>query len=360
MRSTFGIAFVAIVLTFFCTATVSSRPSDTSSNPWHAVSSPEVISQDIQFANGEAHLAGTVYLPKNGAHLPGVVVLHHAGAPTRDAGLYRHLREGLPTMGFAVLIYDRRGSGRSGGELQKVDYETLADDAIAGQHALAKLSRIDSTRIGFWGLSQGGWLAVLAAGRSPDAAFAISVSALLVTAAEQMEFATSNLLTVRGYPQSDVREMLEARRAWIGYLHGANSRDAAAKALRKAQSKPWFDLVYLPRASQLPSDPEHDASRRRLDDDPVAAVLRARVPLLFIYGDSDPWVPVEKSVERLQSLSQRQPNIEYAVIANADHEIMIPGNETMQADAETTRNKAPQTPAYFMSLGAWLSRRVAK
>jgi len=323
-------------------------------------SNPEVISQDIQFVNGDTHLAGTVYLPKNGARLPGVVVLHHAGAATRDSGLYRHLREGLPTMGFAVLIYDRRGSGRSGGELQKVDYETLADDAIAGQHALAKLSRIDSSRIGFWGLSQGGWLAVLAAGRSPDAAFAVSVSAPLVTAAEQMEFATGNLLTVRGYPQSDVREMLETRRAWMGYLHGTNSRDAAAEALRKAESKPWFDLVYLPRASQLPSDPEHDASRRRLDDDPFAAVLRAQAPLLFIYGDSDPWVPVEKSVARLQSLSQRQPNIEYAVIANADHEMMTPGNETMQADAETTRNKAPQTPAYFMVLGSWLSRRVAK
>jgi hypothetical protein len=37
------------------------------------------------------------------------------------------------------------------------------------------------------------------AGRSPDAAFAISVSAPLVTADEQMQFATCNLLTVRGY-----------------------------------------------------------------------------------------------------------------------------------------------------------------
>jgi dipeptidyl aminopeptidase/acylaminoacyl peptidase len=64
----------------------------------------------------------------------------------------------------------------------------LADDAIAGQHALAKVPRVDPTRIGFWGLSQGGWLAALAAGHSADSAFAISVSAPLVTANEQMQF----------------------------------------------------------------------------------------------------------------------------------------------------------------------------
>jgi dienelactone hydrolase len=60
------------------------------------------------------------------------------------------------------------------GTLNGIDYKTLADDAIAGQSALAKLPRIDAKRIGFWGFSQGGWIAVLAASRSPSTAFAIS------------------------------------------------------------------------------------------------------------------------------------------------------------------------------------------
>ena len=97
-----------------------------------------------------------MYLPKAGNRLSAVVVLHHAGLPTRDANLYRHLCEGLPAMGVAVLIYDRRGSGQSSGDLDKADYETLADDAVAGQHALAKFVRIDPNKIGFLGLSQGG------------------------------------------------------------------------------------------------------------------------------------------------------------------------------------------------------------
>jgi pimeloyl-ACP methyl ester carboxylesterase len=329
------------------------------SDLWHVVG-PKIVSQEVQFSNGQAHLAGTVYLPATGDHLPGVVVLHHAGLPTREAALYRHLKEGLPALGFAVLVFDRRGSGQSSGDFASADFETLADDAIAGQRALAKIPRIDQTRIGFWGLSQGGWLAVLAAVRNADSAFAVAVSAPLVTANEQMQFATSNLLAVRGYSESDVRAMLDARKAWIGYLHGTNSRDVAVAALRKSESKPWFDLAYLPRASEVTSDPEHDASRKRLDDDPFAAVLKTKVPVLFLYGDSDPWVPVARSVERLRSLFSQHPHIDYAVVVDANHEMMFPVNDKMEVDVKATRKAAPQAPTYFMILGSWLSRRVAK
>src|SRR5215472_2294392 len=328
------------------------------SDLWHVSATSQSLSEEVQFTNGNARLRGTVYLPNTGTRLPAVVVLHHAGLPTRDAKLYRHLCEGLPAMGIAVLVYDRRGSGQSSGNLGSADFETLADDAVAAQHALAKFSRIDPNKIGFWGLSQGGWLAVLAAGRSKDAAFAISVSAPLVTAGEQMQFATRNLLTIRGYSQSDVQDMMAARKAWTGYLHRQNSRDEAVEALRKAEAKPWFDIAYLPKASQLTNDPEHDTSRKDLDDDPIAAVHQAKVSVLFLYADSDPWVPVGESVKRLRSLATEMPNIQYAVVENANHEMMFPGHETMQVDEEATRKEAPQAPAYFMLVASWIVRHV--
>src|SRR5216683_2754852 len=345
-------ALIAILLAGGMCHGSSSDPSMRATDLWHVAGTATIISQEVRFANDGANLVGTVYLPNTGDHLPAVVVLHHAGAATRAAGLYRHLQEGLPALGFAVLIYDRRGSGQSSGSLQGVDYETLADDAIAGQHALAKLSRIHPIKIGFWGLSQGGWLAVLAAGRSRDAAFAISVSAPLVTADEQMQFATSNLLTIRGYSQEDVREMQETRKAWIGYLRGTSSRAVAIDALTKAQTKPWFDLTYMPKVSDLNNDP---ALRRKMDDDPVSAVLKTKVPLLFLYGDSDPWVPVAKSIQRLNSLSDQLHTIASGVVASANHEMMFPVNETMQVDADTASKYAPQSPAYFILLGSWLS-----
>jgi dipeptidyl aminopeptidase/acylaminoacyl peptidase len=350
-------ALMGIIVSAIPPHAASLQSSAVAPPPWYVPGNPAIISQEVQFTNAGANLVGTAYLPNVGNHLPAIVVLHSAGAATREAALYRHLREGLPALGFAVLIYDRRGSGQSSGSLQSADYEMLADDAIAGQHALAKLPRIDPSKIGFWGLSQGGWLAVLAAGRSRDAAFAISVSAPLVTADDQMQYATSNLLTVRGYSREDVLEMLETRKAWTGYLRGTKSRAIAVDALSKAQSKPWFDLTYMPNASNLTNNP---ALRRKLDDDPVAAVLKANVPLLFLYGGSDPWVPVAQSVERLKPLSGQRHNIESWIIADANHELMFPATETMQQDAKTDLTDAPQAPVYFMILGSWLSRLFPK
>jgi dipeptidyl aminopeptidase/acylaminoacyl peptidase len=350
MKST--IAMVLVLLAFLPSGARSLQSTPCATGSWCVPGNPAVTSQEIQFSNAGVNLAGTVYLPAAGDHLPAVVVLHHAGAATRAAALYRHLREGLPAMGFAVLIYDRRGSGESSGNLQSADYETLADDAIAGQHALAKLPRIDPAKIGFWGLSQGGWLAVLASGRSPDAAFAISISAPLVNADQQMRFATSNLLSLRGYSRDDVKEMLETRSAWMGYLHGTTPRTAAVDALTRAQSRPWFGFTYMPSAAQLSDNP---ALRRKMDDDPAAAVAKTKVPLLFIYGGSDPWVPVAESIERLEKLRAQRPGqaIDCFTIAGASHEMMLPAKETMDTDP----NSAPQAPAYFMVLGAWLSRR---
>jgi len=93
-----------------------------------------------------------------------------------------------------------------------------------------------------------------------------------------------------------------------------------------------------------------------MDDDPVAAVLKVNLPLLFLYGGSDPWIPVAQSMERLRALSSQIHDIEIRVIANANHELMFPVKETMQEDADTNRNAAPQSATYFILLGSWLSR----
>src|SRR3546814_3358184 len=76
--------------------------------------SSDVCSSDL-FRSGDATLSGTLYLPDGGQALGAVVVTHSASKPLRDALLYQHLTEMLPPLGIAVLTYDRRGSGQSGG-----------------------------------------------------------------------------------------------------------------------------------------------------------------------------------------------------------------------------------------------------
>jgi fermentation-respiration switch protein FrsA (DUF1100 family) len=143
------------------------------------------------------------------------------------------------------------------------------------------------------------------------------------------------------------------RREGTDYLRGTNSRAVAVDALTKAESKPWFDLTYVPKVSQLTNDP---ALRKKMDDDPVAAILKVKVPLLLLYGGSDPWIPVAQSMQRLKALSGQLHNIESWIVGDANHELMFPMKESMQVNADTNRSDAPQSPAYFIILGSWLSR----
>jgi alpha-beta hydrolase superfamily lysophospholipase len=99
---------IALCVLILCTRALGAAANG--SDLWR-VTGTKIVSQEVQFSNGQAHFAGTVYLPETGDHLPGVVVLHHAGLATREVALYRHLEEGLQALGFAVLVFDRRGSG---------------------------------------------------------------------------------------------------------------------------------------------------------------------------------------------------------------------------------------------------------
>lgn len=326
------------------------------STAWHVEGEPAVVEQQVSFQDAGAQLHGTLYLPARGNHLPALVVLHAAEAPTRDYGLYRHLERASQVLGFAVLVFDRRGSGASTGTLHNTDYDQLADDGIAGLHAIAHNPRIDPHRIGFWGLSQGGWLAVLAASRTRDAAFAISVSAPMVTPAEQMQFAVDNLLALHGYGADAKKQASDARNVWQAWLRGHGSRAGAVHALEAVEHKPWFNQTFMPTAEQLPTDRMQSSWRKEMDLDPMRTAEGARVPLLFIYGGDDPWVPVARSVQALKKLQQQRDDVEIHVIAKANHSMQFPVHENMAFDKATLLAEHPEAPAYFFVLGSWLRR----
>ena len=321
---------------------------------WYFDETPEIAARELTFRSGDAVLSGTAYVPAEGDSLPGIVALHGASEPLRSSAAYEHLRVELPRLGFSVLLFDRRGTGESTGD-PDAGYAALADDGVAGKKALGRLPRVDPQRIGFWGLSQGGWIALLAASRSESPVFAISVSAPLGPVAKQMEFATSNLLQIRGFSRQDVRELRHARRTWLDYLRGETSLGKAAKAVRQVERKPWFPLAFIPRARELQAS---QGALKELDFDVTSTVGRIRAPMLFIYGGRDPWVPVKDSVMRLRALAAESGNISYAVIPRASHMMMLKEEEKMEFDPKTLNTEGPEAHGYFALIGSWLSRQV--
>jgi len=320
--------------------------------PWSAPASVSVLKEEKTFENGPSKLSGTLYLARSHKPQAAIAVTHAAAAPLRDLPLYRHLKEMLPALGIAVFTYDRRGSGKSGGDLQTSDYTLLADDAIAAVRMLKADTRIDPKRVGIWGLSQGGWLALLAASRSSELAFAVSVSAPLVSPDVQMMFRSINVLRVNGYPQADIEQMIATRKAVDDYMRGSGDRAAAQRLVDAAKTKPWFKFLYM---GEQVADRATSRWRKEIEFDPLQTLEGVKIPTLVIYGALDPVVPVAVSVERLRV---SHPKLDVAVIAGADHAMQVSVPPQVQMDPARIHEEAPEAAEYFAILASWLTSQA--
>lgn len=319
--------------------------------PWSAPASVSVVAEEKTFENGPTKLSGTLYLARGGKSQSAIVVTHAAAAPLRDLPLYRHLKEMLPALGIAVFVYDRRGSGKSGGDLQTSDYAVLADDAIAAVRMLKADARIDRQRVGIWGLSQGGWLALLAASRSSEPAFIVAASAPLVSPDVQMMFRSINALRVQGYSQADIDQMTATRKAVDDYMRGTGDRATAQRLVDAAKTKPWFKLLYM---GETVTDRATSRWRKEIEFDPLRTLDGVKIPALVIYGALDPVVPVAVSVERLRAA---YPKLDVVVIAGADHAMQVSVPPQVQMDPARINEEAPESAEYFGVLASWLTRQ---
>jgi uncharacterized protein len=264
-----------------------------------------------------------------------VVALHGAGEGTRDYALYRHLHEVLPPVGIGVVTFDRRGEGESTGDPSRGRFEVQVEDA------LAVLQAVDAERVGLWGISQGAWVAPLAAAASDDVAFLVLIASTGVTPAEQMMYAVERQLRLAGYGDEVVSRALELRRRFEHWVHtAAPEQDVALAAeLRAGADEPWWSQVWLPPT--LLDEEDRRLWIEEMDFDPRPIFARTHVPTLLLYGEADSWTPVGRSVEAWRA--PRGQDVDIVVIPGAEHDL--------------TRPDGTLTPEYERILVDWLTAR---
>ena len=134
----------------------------------------QTTEEEVRIQNGDVSLAGTLLLPPTQGRHPALVFTHGGGAAVRE--WFWGFGYLMAARGFAVLAFDKRGAGQSSGDWRDATFEDLADDAVTAAKFLQMRTDIDRARIGFWGLSQGAWIAPLAAVRFGSAAFVMALS----------------------------------------------------------------------------------------------------------------------------------------------------------------------------------------
>jgi dipeptidyl aminopeptidase/acylaminoacyl peptidase len=136
-------------------------------------------------AAGGVTLAGTLTVPPGPGPFPAAVLVSGLGPNDRDGGIlpggrrpYADWARALARRGVAVLRYDKRGIGRSGGSnLAWLDVRALTADAVVAVRALAARPEAAGGRAALVGHSQGGDIALAAAARLPSARRVVTLAA---------------------------------------------------------------------------------------------------------------------------------------------------------------------------------------
>ncbi|OYX91733.1 MAG: alpha/beta hydrolase [Sphingobacteriia bacterium 35-40-5] len=241
---------------------------------------PFLSIKDVTFKSAGITLEGTVYKPRHPK--AALVLVHGSGQETRMLKMASILAE----KGIAVLTYDKRGVGKSGGiyagpevgtnNIDSANLNLLALDASAASNTLLRhLPRRDMP-LGLMGFSQAGWIIPIAAKINHKVNFMVVFSGPLVNTLEQLRFQ----FYTNGNPGFwDTHTENEARE------HVRNDPDR-------------YQFVAT---------------------DPQDALSKLSIPGLWIFGGKDIQIPVGLSIEKLNLLKAIGKPYEYCLFPELTH-----------------------------------------
>jgi len=241
---------------------------------------PNFTTKNIKFSSEGVSLSGTIFKPDHVS--AAVVIVHGSGQEKRMVEFATLLAE----TGIAVLTYDKRGVGESGGtyagpevgtnNVDALNLNLLSLDASAAVNTLSKDLRNNRINIGLIGGSQAGWIIPLAAKKNNKIKFMTIFSGALITVKQQLRFQF--------------------------YTNG--------------NSGFWDTHTEEDARKHIMTDPDR---YEFTDTDPCNTLAQLSVPGLWIFGGKDIQVPVNLSIEQLNALKSHNKRYEYKLYPALGH-----------------------------------------
>ncbi|MGX9217345.1 alpha/beta hydrolase family protein [Massilia varians] len=291
--------------------------------PQHPTAPLPYVTQEVVFDTPDPAVSpvGTLSYPATGGPFPGVVLLAGTGPHDRDGGMSLHktlavLADHLTRQGFAVLRYDKRGVGLTGGRRHP---DSTTDDYAADAQAAVRFLKIQpnirASRIGIVGHSEGGIIAsMVAAQAQADVRFivmlggtglpGIDIKSLQDAAARRAEGMDESLVLLN---RSQERELFEIAAS------GRTRPDALAAMRAATHALPAATRTALEIPPEGIPDEAFEALltpwfRRFLSLDPRQYLNRVTCPVLALGGEKDLQVPPAENLKEIErALASRSP-----------------------------------------------------
>ena len=236
--------------------------------------------QEVKFKSQGVFLAGSILIPKK--TFAAVVIVHGSDPVKREIEFAKLLAK----EGIAVLTYDKRGVGESGGvyvgpsvgtnNIDSTNLNLLSQDASAAITTFRTYLKTKKIPIGLIGFSQAGWIIPLTAEKNQGVNFMVIFSGPVITTLEQLRF--------QFYTNGD-------KNFWDTHT------DSVAR-------------------EHIKNDPDR---YQFVETNPQMQLSKLTIPGLWIFGGKDIQVPVVVSMENLDKLKNLGKRYEYSLFPLLGH-----------------------------------------
>jgi uncharacterized protein len=282
--------------------------------------------EEVTFPSAAAGvtLAGTLTLPKGVGPFPSAILIAGSGPQDRDDALANHkpflvLSDYLTRKGIAVLRYDKRGIGKSGGSADSATTLDLAADAKAAVSYVKSRKEIDATKIGLIGHSEGAMIAPYLATHSQDIAWLVLL-APPATKGEDTLLNQSELIgRAGGLSEPQLVSSLTFDREAYDLVRKEKEAPALIKKLNALVKDTGLDAATPPAVLEtqfrMLSSPW---LRFFLDYDPLPTLQTLKTPTLALFGEKDLQVPPNSNLPLIKKAFVDSGNPDAAATALPD------------------------------------------
>jgi len=278
------------------------------------------LAEDVTFTNAVAsiELAGTLTLPDGPGPYPAAILISGSGPQNRNEEIFRHkpflvLADYLTRHGIAVLRYDDRGVGESGGTFAAATSADFATDTEAALGYLQSRGEIDASRIGLIGHSEGGTIAPLVASRTDGVAFLVLIAGPGIRADSVLLLQAEALNRASGATEEQIATNRELQKQ----LFAAAVSDATESELDTEVRRIFADEAPGMTGGQLEAQVAFVSSpwmRWFLNYDPAPALRGIQVPVLAVNGSKDLQVIAGPNLSAIETALTAAGNPDFATV----------------------------------------------
>ena len=308
---------------------------------------PPYHEEEVLFSNpvSRLDLGGTFTVPPGKGPFPAVVLVSDLGPQNRDGaiGSFRllgTLADYLTRRGIAVLRYDDRGVGKSGGSSALATTAMLVSDVQAGMNFLRSRIEVNIGRIGVIGHGEGADVALLAAGQPLPPAFVVSMAGYGLTGEQTLLQQQVTELKAKKLDPVMVQAAYERQKTMFEIIRQSTPSQAlsiVSNMMRQDQP----DLT--PEAAQKAAAEQLTPWRRYfLTFDPVAELDQVKCPVLLLSGTNDAEAPADL---HLNALEKELRSVSHSTVVRrlpgANHLFQPPKTEWVLMNGEMQPVLAP-------------------